>query len=140
MHLSARRTNTIDDGGVGARVGRRDDEGSTTLTTIVVFPLFLACVFGMTQAIQWRHERQMAVAIAQETATGIALYQTDPAAAQQRGTAALAKAGLRSITLEVNSGGAMVQVRVRATAPGILIGTKATVDVSASSTTEAWKK
>jgi Flp pilus assembly protein TadG len=132
--------NTIAAAGARGGSGRRNDDGAT-LVTIVLFPLFCICVFGMAQAIQWRHERQVAVAAAQETASAIVLYQSDPSAAEQNGRAMLAAAGLRSVTLTVTGGGTTtVRVTVHATAPGILIGTKATVDVSATSTTETWKK
>ena len=103
---------------------------------IVLFPLFIVCVFAMVQAIQWRHDRQMTVAIANETAAAVALYQVDPTAATRDATTTLTAAGLRAVTVTVTVAGGNQVVSITATAPGILLGTASTVSVTAAAPTE----
>ena len=103
---------------------------------IVLFPLFIVCVFAMVQAIQWRHDRQMTVAIANETAAAVALYQVDPTAATRDATTTLTAAGLRAVTVTVTAAGGNQVVSITATAPGILLGTATTVSVTAAAPTE----
>ena len=84
---------------------------------IVLFPLFILSVFAMVQAIQWRHDRQLTVAIANETAAAVALYQVDPAAAIGDATTTLTAAGLRAVTVTVTRAGGNQIVQINASAP-----------------------
>ena len=47
----------------------------------------------MVQAIQWRHQRQLTVAVAQETAAAVALYQANPQTTIRDATTSLTRVG-----------------------------------------------
>ena len=103
---------------------------------VVLFPLFVVCVYAMVQAIQWRHDRQYALAIAQESAAAVALYHGDHNAVVADATSQLTRAGMGAVTVTVTGDAATVVVHVHADAPGILIGTTSDVDVAAAAPNE----
>ena len=105
---------------------------------VVVFPLFIVVVFAMVQAIQWRHQRQLTVAVAQETAAAVALYQANPQTTIGDATTSLTRVGLRSVTITVTATGGNQVVHITATAPGILLGTRTDVSVTAAAPIEQW--
>lgn len=118
----------------------RRDLGSTSLTAVLLTPVFVVIAFAAFQAAMWSHARTEARAVARDVAVLVA----------QRGEDAdlIARSAERNLDEGVNidaadvtisNDGTIVVVRVTATAPGIIRGTSAPVDVTEALPVEGFR-
>jgi hypothetical protein len=112
-----------------ARPGR--DRGSTSLTAVVLTPVFVVIAFAAFQAAMWSHARTEARVMARDVAVLVAQRGDDSdlvAHAAERNLAA--GTDLRRADVVVTHGDGLVVVRITGDAPGIIRGTSAGVDVT----------
>lgn len=103
------------------------DRGSTTLTTVVLTPVFVVLAFAAFQAAMWSHARTEARVMAREVAVLVAQRGADAALVERSAERNLTGLDRPSVTATVRAG--VVRVRVTGSAPGIVRGTSAPVDV-----------
>jgi len=116
------------------------DHGSTTLTTVLLTPVFVVIAFAAFQAAMWTHARTEARAVARDAAALIARSGYDPAAVESSAEATLrASADLEQPDVEVMSRGEFVVVRVSGRAPGIIRGTSTPVSVTEAMPIEGFR-
>ena len=107
------------------------DLGSTSLTTVLLTPVFVAVAFAAFQAAMWTHARTEARAVARDTAALIARNGVDIAAAESSAELALRSgADILEPDVQITWRGSFVEVRVTGRAPGIVRGSTAPVDVT----------
>jgi hypothetical protein len=119
------------------------DRGSSTLTTVLLAPVFVVLAFAAFQAALWSHARTEARAVARDTAALVA--RSGAAATDARASALAVLASDTDLTdvdvgvsvLPTSAAGTVV-VEVRGRAPGILRGTRTTVSVRAAVPVEGW--
>ncbi len=122
--------------GCGPRRAR--DRGSTSLTAVLLTPLFVVIAFAAFQAAMWSHARTEARVVAREVAVLVAQRGQDAdliavAAERNLGTA------LRDADVVVDREATIVVVRITGRAPGIVRGTSAGVDVTEALTVEGFR-
>jgi len=106
------------------------DRGSTSLTTVLLTPVFLVVALMAFQAALWTHARTEARVIARNSAGLVARSHADPDDTARSASEVLeADTDLdgASVTIDVERG--LVTVRVTGRAPGMIRGTSAGVDV-----------
>ena len=107
------------------------DRGSTSLTTVMLTPVFVVIAFAAFQAALWSHARTEARAIARDSAAQVARSDVTEAAAQQSATAILrADSDLGDPTVNITNNGRFVTVTVTGKAPGIIRSTSSPVSVT----------
>jgi Flp pilus assembly protein TadG len=107
-----------------------DDRGSTTLTTVVLTPVFLVIALMAFQAALWTHARTEARVIARDSAALVARSHADAAATEQSALAMLhVDSDLTGAAVDIAVNGDLVRARVTGRAPGMIPGTSAGVDV-----------
>ncbi len=116
------------------------DRGSTSLTTVLLTPVFVVIAFAGFQAALWSHVRAEARAAARDAAAQVARSGDQPDLVE----AAWEQALLRNSALEdpdmtIDPQGDIVVVTVRATAPGIIRGTTSEVEVTEALPVEGFR-
>lgn len=117
------------------------DVGSTSLTAVVLTPVFVVIAFAAFQAAMWSHARTEARVMAREVAVLVA----------QRGGDAdvVERSAERNLDAGTNVDGAdvtvmrqadIVVVRVTARAPGIIRGSSTTIDVTEALPIEGFRR
>jgi hypothetical protein len=108
----------------------RRDPGSTSLTTVLLTPVFLAIAFMAFQAAMWSHARTEARAVARDSAALVARNGVPIGDAEASARALLdTEIDLADPMIEITSNGELVTARVTGRAPGLLRGTSADVDI-----------
>lgn len=120
-----------------SRRAARDDSG--TAASIVLFPLFATLIFVFVQAAFWQQDRQLTHAAADRMSVAVALYGSDPAAAESDAVARLERSGMRNVTVSISSDATSTIVVVSGTAPGILVGTSSTVTARSVTPNEGFR-
>jgi hypothetical protein len=106
------------------------DLGSTTLTTVLLTPVFLVIALMAFQAALWTHARTEARVLARNSAALVARSHADVGATEQSTLAMLrADTDLADPSVEIVIDGNLVTARVTGRAPGMLRGTSAGVTV-----------
>lgn len=118
----------------------RGDEGAaSSLTAVLLTPVFVVLAFAAFQAAMWGHARTEARVIARDTAALVARSGVPPADARESAIAVLAAdTDLRRLDVAVANDGQLVVVTVSGSAPGIIRGTSADVSVTAAVPLEGW--
>ena len=118
----------------------RGDEGAaSSLTAVLLTPIFVVLAFAAFQAAMWGHARTEARVIARDTAALVARSGVPPADARESAIAVLAAdTDLRRLDVAVDNDGRLVTVRVSGAAPGIIRGTSTDVVVTAVVPLEGW--
>jgi Flp pilus assembly protein TadG len=99
------------------------DDGSGTLEFVILIPVLLLVLFGITQGAFWYHARNLALAAATEGLQTARTEQGTPAKGEQAATSFLARAGgLDTSTVAIDKTPTTVTVTVTGTAPSILPG------------------
>jgi hypothetical protein len=115
------------------------DNGSASLTIVLLAPLLVVLMFAGFQAAMWNHTRTEARVIARETAV---LVARDGASAPQAAAAASASLATDSVLTAANvfvdAAGAMIVVTISGDAPGVLRGTSIPVRVTVALPREGW--
>lgn len=106
------------------------DRGSTSLTTVILAPVFVVIAFMAFQAALWTHARTEARSIARDSAVLVARNGAAPSsvAASAEGVLA-ADTDLADPDVSIESRGRQVVVTVTGRAPGIIRGTSSRVSV-----------
>jgi len=106
------------------------DRGSTTLTTVLLTPVFLVVALMAFQAALWTHARTEARVIARNSAALVARSHADSASTERSAVAMLhADTDLADPDVDIVVSGDVVTARVTGRAPGMIRGTSAGVDV-----------
>jgi hypothetical protein len=109
---------------------RATDRGSTTLTTVLLTPVFVVIALMAFQAALWTHARTETRVIARNSAALVARSHADSAATEQSAVAMLrADTDLADPQVDIVVNGDVVTARVTGRAPGMIRGTSAGVDV-----------
>jgi len=108
----------------------RVDRGSTSLTTALLTPVFVAIAFMAFQAALWSHARTEARVLARNGAALVARSHAD-ASATERSTLAMlhSDTDVRDPRVDIVVSGDVVTARISGRAPGMIRGTSSTVDV-----------
>ena len=116
---------------------RGDDNGSTTVEIVVIFPAALALVLVVLQAALYWHARDAALSAAQQ---GLATAEVSgPAAGAARASqVATGLGGIVSPHAQA-SGGPLLRVQVSGAAPSLLPVVAMSVNESASGPSEAFR-
>lgn len=123
---------------------RGDRGAATSLSLVLLVPLFVVLAFAGFQAALWSHARTEARVIARDTAGLVARSGVDPADASRAARSVLvADTDLHSVDVDVSivagGSGELVVVTVSGQAPGIIRGTSAGVSVTAAIPREGWR-
>ena len=106
------------------------DRGSTSLTTVLLTPVFLVVALMAFQAALWSHARTEARVLARNSAALVARSHAGAPAAEQSTLAMLrSDTDIRDAHVDIVVTGDLVQARITGRAPGMLRGTSAGVDV-----------
>jgi hypothetical protein len=106
------------------------DRGSTSLTTVLLTPVFTVVALMAFQAALWAHVRTEARVIARNSAALVARSRADAGATARSATAILAAdTDLVEPAVEIVTAGDLVTARVSGRAPGMLRGTSVAVEV-----------
>jgi len=106
------------------------DRGSSSLTTVILTPVFLVLALMAFQAALWTHARTEARAVARDAAALVARSGGDPAEVASSATSVLrADTDLVDPIVTVESNGSTVVVTVTGRAPGMVRGTASPVRV-----------
>jgi hypothetical protein len=106
------------------------DRGSTSLTTVLLTPVFVVIALMAFQAALWTHARTEARVIARSSAGLVARGQADPGRTARAAVQVLetdTDLDAASVTIDVEGG--LVTARVTGRAPGMIRGTSAGVEV-----------
>lgn len=107
------------------------DRGSTSLTTVLLTPVFVLLGFAAFQAAMFTHARAEARAVARDSAVLVARHGEDAEAVSASSSALLEGADLlRHPEIAIDREGDVVVVRLTADAPGIIRGTSWGIDVT----------
>jgi hypothetical protein len=118
---------------------RGDDGTSSSLTAVLLTPVFVVLAFAAFQAAMWGHARTEARVIARDTAALVARSGVLPSDARESAMTILAAdTDLRRLEVSVDSDGQLVTVTVSGAAPGIIRGTSTDVSVTAVVPLEGW--
>ncbi len=106
------------------------DRGSTTLTTVLLTPVFLVIALTAFQAALWTHARTEARVLARNSAALVARSHADAGATEQSALAMLrTDTDIRDPGVDIDVTGDVVLARITGRAPGMIRGTSAPVDV-----------
>lgn len=107
------------------------DVGSTSLTAVLLTPVFVVIAFAAFQAAMWSHARTEARVVAREVAVLVAQRGGDADLVERSAERNLDRgSNIAMADVTITRGGRVVVVRVTAEAPGILRGTSAAIDVT----------
>ena len=118
---------------------RGDGGAASSLTAVLLTPIFVVLAFATFQAAMWGHARTEARVIARDTAALVARSGVPPSDARASAIAILtADTDLRRLEVSVDDDGRLVTVTVSGAAPGIIRGTSTDVSVTAAVPLERW--
>ena len=106
------------------------DRGSTSLTTVLLTPVFLVIALMAFQAALWTHARTEARVLARNSAALVARSNADPATTQASTLTVLrTDTDIRDAHVDSLVSGDLVKARITGRAPGMIRGTAAGIDV-----------
>ena len=106
------------------------DRGSTSLTTVLLTPVFVVVALMAFQAALWTHARTEARVIARNSAGLVARSHADPDDTARGAVRVLEfDTDLEAAAVTIGVAGGLVTARVTGRAPGMIRGTSAGVDV-----------
>src|SRR5687768_13216906 len=106
------------------------DRGSTTLTTVLLTPVFIVIALMAFQAALWTHARTEARVIARNSAALVARSHADADDTEQSAVTMLrADTDLVDADVDIVVSGELVTARLTGRAPGMIRGTSTRVDV-----------
>lgn len=118
----------------------QSDQGSTSLTTVLLTPVFVGLAFTAFQAAMYTHARSEARSVARDAVVLVARHGEQPEQVEASAEGILRDADLLSATdLDIRVEGGLVVVRVTGNAPGIIRGTAAGIDISESLPIEGFR-
>ncbi len=106
------------------------DGGSSSLTTVLLTPVFVAIAFMAFQAAMWTHARAEARSVARDSAALVARNAVPISDAERSAQQVLDSEDLLSgPVVDITSDGELVTARVTGSAPGLLRGWSSAVDI-----------
>jgi hypothetical protein len=115
------------------------DQGSASLTIVLLAPLLLVLMFAGFQAAMWNHASTEARVVARETAVLVARDGLTTSQAAAAASVSLANDGmLTGVEVSVDMTATVVVVTITGYAPGILRGTSSSVWVTGAVSREGW--
>ena len=106
------------------------DRGSTSLTTVLLTPVFVVVALMAFQAALWSHARTEARVLARNSAALVARSHAGTSATEQSTLAMLrSDTDIRDADVDIVVTGDLVRARITGRAPGMVRGTSAGVDV-----------
>ena len=120
------------------------DRGSTSLSAVLLTPVFVIVAFAAFQAAMWSHARTEARVMAREVAVLVAQQGRDQDLIERSAEANLERTDTMSVVdVDISYGaaasGQIVIVRVTGRAPGIVRGTSTGVDVTEAVPVEGFR-
>ena len=116
------------------------DRGSTSLTTVLLTPVFVGLAFTAFQAAMFTHARTEARSVARDAAVLVARQGASAPAVERSAEDVLDRADLLSGTdVDIRVDGQLVVVHLTGSAPGIIRGTGAGIDVTESLPIEGFR-
>lgn len=116
---------------VDRRSRRGADRGSTSLTAVVLTPVFVVIAFAAFQAAMWSHARTEARVMARDVAVLVAQRGDDADLVEQSAEQNLDRSTtISGADVTIVREARFVVVRVTGDAPGIIRGTSSTIDVT----------
>ncbi len=116
------------------------DRGSTSLTLVLLTPIFTVVAFMAFQAAMWTHARTEARAAARDAAVLVGRFGAEPADVRRSTSESLDDKSvleLREVTIVEASG--TVRVTIAATAHGIITGTSSDFEVTEAVPVEEYR-
>jgi hypothetical protein len=118
----------------------RCDVGSTSLSVVVLTPVFVVIALAAFQAALWSHARTEARMVARDVAVIVAQRGGDADLVERSAERNLvADAPIADVDVAVSSSSGHVVVRITGDAPGIIRGTSASVDVTEAVAVEGFR-
>ncbi|HEY0518736.1 MAG TPA: hypothetical protein VGC84_04520 [Ilumatobacteraceae bacterium] len=115
------------------------DNGSASLTIVLLAPLLLVVMFVGFQAAMWNHARTEARVVARETAVLVARdHLPTPQAVAAASTSLANDSVLRAVNVSIGTTAAAVVVTITGEAPGVIRGTSSPVRVIVAVSREGW--
>jgi hypothetical protein len=109
----------------------RDRGSATSLTVVLVAPVFMIVSFAAVQAALWSHARTEVRLVARDTASLVARSGVHPSAAAASARAVLQEgADVAGVEVVIEVDGQLVAVTVSGRAPGIIRGTRSEVSAT----------
>lgn len=108
------------------------DRGSTSLTTVLLTPVFVVIAFAAFQAAMWSHARTEARFVARDTAAAVArggVLAADAEAGAESVLRSDTDLGSPDVDVRTDAVGQLVVVTVTGRAPGIIRGTSTPISV-----------
>jgi hypothetical protein len=108
------------------------DRGSSSLTTVLLTPVFVVIAFAAFQAAMWSHARTEARFVARDTAAQVARGGVPAATAARDAEEVLRRdtdLSAPSVDIRDDPTGRFVTVTVTGRAPGIIRGTSTSVEI-----------
>lgn len=116
------------------------DHGSTSLTTVLLTPVFVGLAFTAFQAAMFTHARSEARSVARDAAVLVARHGEPASEVEVSAEGVLRDAELLAdTTVEIDVDGQFVVVRLTGRAPGIIRGTSAGIDITESLPIEGFR-
>jgi hypothetical protein len=116
------------------------DRGSTSLTAVVLTPVFVVIAFAAFQAAMWSHARTEARVTARDVAVLVAQRGDDADLVERAAEHNLGEVtNISGADVTITSDGAVVVVRITGDAPGIIRGTSAGIDVTEALPVEGFR-
>jgi Flp pilus assembly protein TadG len=112
--------------------GRRtpSDEGSASLTTVLLTPVFLVIALMAFQAALWSHARTEARAVARDSAAMVARGGADDDDVERSALAVLqSDTDLSDVAVAISIDSGLVVARIAGEAPGLIRGTSTEFEV-----------
>jgi Flp pilus assembly protein TadG len=118
----------------------RDRGAASSLSMVVLTPVFVVLAFAAFQAAMWSHARTEARVIARDAAAAVARSGVPDHDARQTALAVLVSdTDLANPAVEIRDDGSFVTVTVRGRAPGLIRGTSSSLSVTAVVPVEGWR-
>ncbi len=112
---------------------RGDSGAATSLSVVLLTPMFVVLAFAAFQAAMWSHAKTEARVVARDTAALVARSAVRAGDAEASATAILeADTDLRNVAVTATSAAGVVTVTITAEAPGIIRGTSSDVSVASA--------
>lgn len=118
----------------------RRDRGSTSLTAVVLTPVFVVIAFAAFQAAMWSHARTEARVTARDVAVLVAQRGDDADLVERSAEQNLDRGtNIRGANVTITREQRFVVVRVVGDAPGIIRGTSTGIDVTEALPVEGFR-
>lgn len=118
----------------------KSDRGSTSLTTVLLTPVFMGLAFTAFQAAMFTHARSEARSVARDAAVLVARHGEPSEQVEESAEGVLRGIDLLSSTdVDIRVRDGLVVVRLTGNAPGVIRGTATGIDITESLPIEGFR-